>query len=327
MAVDSLICAFALFAACIGGWRLAAPLKAPARLPLRFAAVLLAALAAAAALRMGDVAALLLLPLAATVLALGALARFARPAGALLASLALITALACGLVRAGHRLCHAGAGAGDAVGALHHRRGAERAGLAGHPVGRRRCWRAGCASWRGRECGHAAAGRRRADRAWRGLSSCGRPAVRCARRPCRRRLSTATLRGAPASPGPAAAPRKPASGAGRPRMDRSARSHPGTPVPPAGAAVFLCAVWVNPVRPCPNGWMRWIFRRFAASVSARLAPPRPARQRVRSPACPATRQGLGRFRQKPRDFRFLKSRGAILRRQGRRNWPGDGGLC
>jgi len=97
MAVDSLICAALLFAACIGGWRLAAPLKPSARLPLRFAAVLLSALAVAAALRMGEITALLLLPLASAALALAALARFARPAGSLLATLVLVAALACGL--------------------------------------------------------------------------------------------------------------------------------------------------------------------------------------------------------------------------------------
>jgi hypothetical protein len=87
----SLACAAVLFAACIAGWQLAAPLKAPARLPLRFAAVLLSALAVAAGLRMGDVAALLLLPLAAAALMLVALARFARPAGLCIIAAALQT--------------------------------------------------------------------------------------------------------------------------------------------------------------------------------------------------------------------------------------------
>ena len=96
MAVDSLIFGAVLFAACIAGWWLASPLKAPARLPLRFAAVLLSALGCGTALRMGDVAALLLLPLASTALALAALARYARPAGQLVATLALGIALACG---------------------------------------------------------------------------------------------------------------------------------------------------------------------------------------------------------------------------------------
>lgn len=99
MAFDSLALAasIALFAACIAGWWLAGPLKAPARLPLRFAAVLLSALAVATPLHMGDVTALLLLPLASAALALAALARFARPAGPLVATLTLVIALACGL--------------------------------------------------------------------------------------------------------------------------------------------------------------------------------------------------------------------------------------
>lgn len=96
MAVDSVFAAL-LFAACIGGWWLAASLKAPARLPLRFAAVLLAALAAAVPLAIGGVVALLLLPLASVALALAALARFARPLAQLPATLALVAALACGL--------------------------------------------------------------------------------------------------------------------------------------------------------------------------------------------------------------------------------------
>lgn len=59
--------------------------------------MLLAALACATVLGMGDVAASLLLPLVATALALAALARFARPAGPFMASLAQMIALACGL--------------------------------------------------------------------------------------------------------------------------------------------------------------------------------------------------------------------------------------
>jgi hypothetical protein len=97
MAVDSLIAALVLFAACIGGWHMAVSLKASVRLPLRFAAVLLAALAVAAALRIGDMAALLLLPLSSAALALAALARFARPVAQLPATLALVLALAAGL--------------------------------------------------------------------------------------------------------------------------------------------------------------------------------------------------------------------------------------
>lgn len=89
--------AVALFAACVGAWRLAAPFRAPARMPLRFAAMLLAALAVAAAVRLGTVTALLLLPLAGAALALSALARFARPAHAVAATAALMTGLGCGL--------------------------------------------------------------------------------------------------------------------------------------------------------------------------------------------------------------------------------------
>lgn len=99
MAFDSLalLCAAALFAACIAGWRMAASLKAPARLPLRFGAVLLSALAAAMVFKMGDVTAVLLLPLASAALALAALARLARSAGPLVASVILAAALLAGL--------------------------------------------------------------------------------------------------------------------------------------------------------------------------------------------------------------------------------------
>src|SRR3569833_1608077 len=83
MAFDSLqlVAAVALFAACVGAWILSAPLKAAARLHLRFAAMLLSALAVGTVLMLGDVAALLLLPLSAPALALAALARFARTPG------------------------------------------------------------------------------------------------------------------------------------------------------------------------------------------------------------------------------------------------------
>lgn len=87
----------ALFGACAGAWILSAPLKATARLYLRFAAMLLAALGCAAPLGLGDVAALLLLPLASTSLALSALARFARPLPQLPATLALVAALVGGI--------------------------------------------------------------------------------------------------------------------------------------------------------------------------------------------------------------------------------------
>ncbi len=99
MTFDSLQIAasLALFAASIGAWILAAPLKAHARLYLRFAAILFAALAAASPLRLGDVAALLLLPLAASALAVCAVARFARPLNSFAASAVLVTGLAGGL--------------------------------------------------------------------------------------------------------------------------------------------------------------------------------------------------------------------------------------
>ena len=93
----TLAASLALFAACIGAWWLSASLRAAARLQLRFAAVLMAALAVATAVRLGDTAALLLLPLAGAALALAAIARFARPASPLAATLALVAALACGL--------------------------------------------------------------------------------------------------------------------------------------------------------------------------------------------------------------------------------------
>jgi hypothetical protein len=99
MAFDSLLIASsaALFGACVGAWILCAPLKPVARQYLRFAAMLLAALAVAAPLGLGDVAALLLLPLAAASLALSALARFARPLPPLAATLALVAALMGGI--------------------------------------------------------------------------------------------------------------------------------------------------------------------------------------------------------------------------------------
>lgn len=99
MAFDSLvlIAAVALFGAAIASWRSSAALVVQARLYLRFASVLLAALAAAGAFALSDIAALLLLPLAAGALALSALARFARPVGSVGATLALVACLAAGL--------------------------------------------------------------------------------------------------------------------------------------------------------------------------------------------------------------------------------------
>jgi hypothetical protein len=99
MAFDSLLIASSalLFGAGICAWVLSAPLKAVARQYLRFAAMLLAALGCAAPLGLGDVAALLLLPLASTSLALSALARFARPLPPLAATLVLVAALMGGI--------------------------------------------------------------------------------------------------------------------------------------------------------------------------------------------------------------------------------------
>ncbi len=99
MAFDSLtlVSAAALFAASVGAWAQAAPFKAASRLYLRFAAVLLSALAAAALLHLADVAVLFLLPLASVSLALSACARFAQPLRSFAATLALVAALASGL--------------------------------------------------------------------------------------------------------------------------------------------------------------------------------------------------------------------------------------
>jgi hypothetical protein len=99
MAFDSLsfLASLALFAAGIGGWLLAAPLKAASRLYLRFAAILFAALAICAPLGLGDMAALFLLPLASAALVISALARFARPLNSFAASAVLVAALGCGL--------------------------------------------------------------------------------------------------------------------------------------------------------------------------------------------------------------------------------------
>lgn len=104
MAFDSLTLDFltlaasaALFGAAIASWWLSVSLMAQTRLYLRFAAVLLGALAAASLLGLSGIAALLLLPLAAAALALAALARFARPLGNVGATLMLVAALTAGL--------------------------------------------------------------------------------------------------------------------------------------------------------------------------------------------------------------------------------------
>jgi hypothetical protein len=81
----------------MGAWALAAPLSLRARLYLRFAAVLFAALALAVPLMLADAAALLLLPLASAALMISALARFAKPLPVLPASLVMVAGLAGGL--------------------------------------------------------------------------------------------------------------------------------------------------------------------------------------------------------------------------------------
>ncbi|HEY4076453.1 MAG TPA: hypothetical protein VGM26_05915 [Rhizomicrobium sp.] len=99
MATDSLtlVSAALLCVAAVGAWIIAAPLKARARLYLRFAGMLLAALAASSAVGLADTAVLLLLPLSATALMLSALARFAKPLNDFIASTVLVAALAGGL--------------------------------------------------------------------------------------------------------------------------------------------------------------------------------------------------------------------------------------
>ena len=93
----ALVAAAALFAAAVGAWWLSAPLRARERLYLRFAAVLLAALAVSAPVGLADVTVLFLLPLAAAALMVSTLARFDRALPVGLAALALALALAGGL--------------------------------------------------------------------------------------------------------------------------------------------------------------------------------------------------------------------------------------
>ena len=99
MTFDSLgiFAACALFCAAISAWLLAAPLRAPARLYLRFAAMLFSSLAAARLAGLADVAALFLLPLGSAALMVAALALFARPLPAFAICTALVIALAGGL--------------------------------------------------------------------------------------------------------------------------------------------------------------------------------------------------------------------------------------
>jgi len=99
MVFDSLglFCAFALFAASIGAWALSAPLPAGARLYLRFAAMLFAALAVSFPLGLAGAVLLFLLPLAAAALMIASLARLSAPLPGFAASLALVLGLGLGL--------------------------------------------------------------------------------------------------------------------------------------------------------------------------------------------------------------------------------------
>jgi hypothetical protein len=99
MAFDSLrfAAAVALFAAGAACWRMTGAMPARARLYLRFAAVLLAAVAASVPLGLSNETALFLLPLASTSLMIAALARFAAPLPVFVASVALVASLAGGL--------------------------------------------------------------------------------------------------------------------------------------------------------------------------------------------------------------------------------------
>lgn len=99
MAFDSLplLSALLLFAACVSSWWMTGSLPVRARLYLRFAAVLLAAVAAAVPLGMSDETALFLLPLAGACLMIAALARFASHLPVLVATLVLVASLIGGI--------------------------------------------------------------------------------------------------------------------------------------------------------------------------------------------------------------------------------------
>lgn len=99
MVFDSRLVASALtlFAAPLLAWHLAAPLRAGARLHLRFAAVLMTALAVCAVLALAPVAVLFLLPLSSAALALVALARLPRALPVFVTALVLVMALGLGL--------------------------------------------------------------------------------------------------------------------------------------------------------------------------------------------------------------------------------------
>lgn len=100
--------ALVLFAACVTAWALASGSRASSRINIRFAAMLLAALAAARALgtvlpqfaALAPAVALLAASLGTTALALGLLAILARPLPPLAASLGLALALGAGLAAA-----------------------------------------------------------------------------------------------------------------------------------------------------------------------------------------------------------------------------------
>jgi hypothetical protein len=94
---SSIACACVLFAASVAAFRLAGSWRCGPGLYLRFAAMLLSGLAVTACLGLAAVAALFLLPLAATSLAIAALGRFVRPPSPLAAGLMLGAALALGL--------------------------------------------------------------------------------------------------------------------------------------------------------------------------------------------------------------------------------------
>jgi hypothetical protein len=105
MVFDSLS-ALLLFCAAVAAWRLSAASRAFARIPIRFAAILFAALAAACALgwfgfpALAPVVALIALSLGGTALALGLFAALARPVPPMAAALGLMLALFAGLAAA-----------------------------------------------------------------------------------------------------------------------------------------------------------------------------------------------------------------------------------
>jgi hypothetical protein len=104
-AFDSLS-ALLLFCASIVAWWLSAACRASVRIPIRFAAILFAALAAACALgwfgfpALARVVALIALSLGGTALALGLFAALARPVPPMAAALGLMLALFAGLAAA-----------------------------------------------------------------------------------------------------------------------------------------------------------------------------------------------------------------------------------